>query len=95
MYGMTSYPRLSIQPFLRKGYETRVVREGYEDLVRGNDEKMKQPPYNNTTVSKDITIADPAFLKTLRFGDGTLLRDGTFGRHEGRSLRGRYIVRIG
>ena len=56
---------------------------------------MQLPPYDNTPISKDVTIADPGFLKTLRFGDGTLLRDGTFDHSGGRSLKGRYIIRIG
>ena len=56
---------------------------------------MKLPPYDNTPVSKDVTITDPGFLKTLRFGDGTLLRDGTFDHSGGRSLKGRYIIRVG
>ena len=81
--------------YLHRGCETWIVREGYEGLVRGNDENVKLPPYDNTTVSKDVEIADPEFLKTLRFGDGTLLRDGTFGHSGGRTLKGRYIIRVG
>ena len=100
----SSYPRhdsptlLSahlILHLLHRGCETWVVREGYEGLVRGNDENVQLPPYDNTPVSKDVTIADPGFLKTLRFGDGTLLRDGTYGHSGGRSLKGRYIIRVG
>ena len=56
---------------------------------------MKLPPYDNTPISKDVTIADPEFLKSLRFGDGTLLRDGTYGHYGGRSLKGRHIIRVG
>lgn len=56
---------------------------------------MHLPPYDNIPISKDVKIADPEFLKTLRFGDGTLLRDGTYGHHGGRSLKGRYIIRVG
>lgn len=89
---------LSTHPFLRlprRGCETWVVREGYEGLVRGNDENVHLPPYDNTPMTKGVTIADPDFLKTLRFGDGTLLRDGTFDHSGGRSLKGRYIIRVG
>jgi 6-phosphofructokinase 1 len=103
---VTSYPvlqpphpylstHLFLPPPLPRGCETWVVREGYEGLVRGNDENVHLPPYDNTPILKDVTIADPEFLKTLRFGDGTLLRDGTFGHYCGRSLQGRYIVRVG
>ena len=56
---------------------------------------MSLPPYDNIPTSKDVSIADPDFLKTLRFGDGTLLRDGTYGHSGGRSLKGRYIIRVG
>ena len=63
--------------------------------MRGNEENVQLPPYDNTPISNDVTIADPAFLKTLRFGDGTLLRDGTFDHSGGRSLKGRYIIRVG
>jgi 6-phosphofructokinase 1 len=80
---------------LHRGCETWVVREGYEGLVRGNEENVVLPPYDNTPISKDVPIAHPEFLKTLRFGDGTLLRDGTYVHHGGRSLKGRYIIQVG
>ena len=35
------------------------------------------------------------FLHNLRFGDGDLLRDGTSEFLGGRTLKGRYIVRVG
>ena len=56
---------------------------------------MSLPPYDNIPTSKDVSITDPGFLKTLRFGDGTLLRDGTYGHCDGRTLKGRYIIRVG
>ncbi|KAF9790704.1 phosphofructokinase domain-containing protein [Thelephora terrestris] len=93
--GMNAVVRGVVRAGIVKGCETWVVREGYEGLVRGNDENVQLPPYDNTTILKDVTIADPEFLNTLRFGDGTLLRDGTFGHNCGRSLRGRYIIRVG
>lgn len=34
-------------------------------------------------------------MENLRFGDGDLLRDGTGDHHHGRTLKGRYIVRVG
>jgi hypothetical protein len=40
-------------------------------------------------------VHDPAFISNLRFGDGKLLRDGTADFSDGRSLQGRYIVRVG
>lgn len=43
----------------------------------------------------DIEIRNPAFINNLRFGDGALLRDGTGDNTGGRTLKGRYIVRVG
>ncbi|KAF9790837.1 phosphofructokinase-domain-containing protein [Thelephora terrestris] len=93
--GMNALVRGVVRAGIVKGCETWVVREGYEGLVRGNDENVQLPPHDNTTTLKDVTIANPEFLNTLRFGDGTLLRDGTFGHHCGRSLKERYVIRVG
>jgi 6-phosphofructokinase 1 len=35
------------------------------------------------------------FINSLRFGDGDLLRDGTGDHAGGRTLKGRYIVKVG
>lgn len=78
-----------------RGCETWVVREGYEGLVLGNAENVTLPPYDNTPMSRDVKMAEPEFLQSLRFGDGTLLRDGTLDHSNGRSLKGRYIIRVG
>ena len=83
-----------------RGWETWIVREGYEGLVRGNTD----PP---TTSTLDDPVADPSarqrvrggkatnFIANLRFGDGDLLRDGTGDHCSGQTLKGRYIVRAG
>jgi 6-phosphofructokinase 1 len=77
-----------------RGCETWIVREGYEGLVRGNaDGDAPDPPDLATTL--DVEISDPSFINNLRFGDGALLLDGTGDRTGGRSLKGRYIVRVG
>jgi hypothetical protein len=69
------------------------VREGYEGLVRGNSEgraeKVSLPPHH------PVHIKDESFMYNLRFGDGELLKDGTSDLPSGRSLKGRYIVRVG
>jgi 6-phosphofructokinase 1 len=69
-----------------------VVREGYEGLVRGNTD-----PDEKNTPEVDATKEDQPtnLLHNLRFGDGDLLRDGTSEVVGGRSLKGRYIVRVG
>jgi len=77
-----------------RGCETWIVREGYEGLVRGNtDGEAPNAPDLATTL--DVKIRDPSFINNLRFGDGALLRDGTGDRTGGRTLKGRYIVRVG
>lgn len=75
-----------------------VVREGYEGLVRGNTEytqthgEVPPPaPMKDDLVSKDGT----SIANDLRFGDGSLLRDGACDYAGGRTLNGRYIVRVG
>jgi 6-phosphofructokinase 1 len=78
----------------RRGCETWIVREGYEGLVRGNaDAEAFSSPELATTL--DVEIREPSFIKNLRFGDGALLRDGTGDHAGGRTLKGRYIVRVG
>lgn len=37
----------------------------------------------------------PDLIHSLRFGDGALLKDGTGDHASGRTLKGRYIVRVG
>lgn len=76
------------------------MREGYEGLVRGNSEaeeagQTEHPSALNAQVPT-AHAHDPSFTQNLRFGDGELLRDGTADFiSEGRSLQGRYIVRVG
>jgi 6-phosphofructokinase 1 len=62
--------------------------------VRGNAEaEAYSAPELATTL--DVEIRNPAFINNLRFGDGALLRDGTGDNTGGRTLKGRYIVRVG
>ncbi|KAG6879116.1 6-phosphofructokinase, alpha subunit [Termitomyces sp. T32_za158] len=75
-----------------------VVREGYEGLVRGNTEYSQTHgvdppavPLKDDVVSQD----EKAVINNLRFGDGSLLRDGACDYAGGRTLNGRYIVRVG
>lgn len=87
-----------------------VVREGYEGLVRGNQEDTEGKKINAATideVERELEVAEETILKNtkthpdhnllhnLRFGDGDLLRDGTSEFTGGRTLKGRYIVRVG
>jgi 6-phosphofructokinase 1 len=83
----------NIHTHTNRGCETWIVREGYEGLVRGNADAEAPAPELATTL--DVEIRDPAFINNLRFGDGALLRDGTGDNTGGRTLKGRYIVRVG
>lgn len=83
-----------------RGCETYVVREGYEGLVRGNSEAgSATPPHlkeqHRTHSTTDLERETESFVNNLRFGDGDLLRDGTSDHPLGRTLKGRYIVRVG
>lgn len=71
-----------------------VVREGYEGLVRGNSDEHKVEK-EEAPLHKEVQIKDEGFIHNLRFGDGELLRDGTADHPTGRTLKGRYIVRVG
>jgi 6-phosphofructokinase 1 len=89
-----------------RGCEMWVVREGYEGLVRGNiDAGEKKDQEANTDAIKEalpevdhvkeLPRAEANLLHNLRFGDGDLLKDGASEVAGGRSLKGRYIVRVG
>ena len=80
------------------GCEAFVVREGYEGLVRGNKDAVEE---SIDAVSPPSGERDN-FIANLRFGYGPLLRDGEADCEDesermgtGRTLKGRYIVRVG
>lgn len=52
-------------------------------------------PHAELDTTAPAEVRDPSFIQNLRFGDGELLRDGTGDYPGGRSLKGRYIVRVG
>lgn len=79
-----------------------VVREGYEGLVRGNADGLRVDPviiHNLEQIIQKPSLIqndpDKNLLHNLRFGDGDLLKDGTSEWVGGRTLKGRYIVRVG
>ncbi|EGN98711.1 hypothetical protein SERLA73DRAFT_89685 [Serpula lacrymans var. lacrymans S7.3] len=92
--GMNAVVRSVVRAGILKGCETWIVREGYEGLVRGNVDAQnvnKDPP----TIPLPLNGADADLINNLRFGDGELLLDGTGDHPGGRTLIGRYIVRVG
>ncbi|KAF5371823.1 hypothetical protein D9615_009575 [Tricholomella constricta] len=95
--GMNAVVRSVVKTGILKGCEMWVVREGYEGLVRGNTE-YRQATGMDAPTPNDGSIPDgptPNILSSLRFGDGKLLKDGTGDYLGGRTLKGRYIVRVG
>ncbi|KAI0293751.1 6-phosphofructokinase [Russula brevipes] len=92
--GMNAVVRAVVKAGILKGCETWIVREGYEGLVRGNIDAEPLISHQLST-TLDVDIRDPTFITNLRFGDGALLRDGTGDHAGGRTLKGRYIVRVG
>ena len=80
---------------MRRGCETWVVREGYEGLVRGNGDEQQKAEKPALSPHQNVRVRDESFVHNLRFGDGELLRDGTSDHPTGRTLKGRYIVRVG
>ncbi|KAH9945161.1 6-phosphofructokinase [Epithele typhae] len=103
--GMNAVVRAVVKAAILKGCETWIVREGYEGLVRGNStdvHKSGEPHKHSHSVSvtsprvKAFEGSDAeSFVHNLRYGDGELLRDGTGDHPGGRTLKGRYIVRVG
>ncbi|KII89933.1 hypothetical protein PLICRDRAFT_91074 [Plicaturopsis crispa FD-325 SS-3] len=95
--GMNATVRAVVKAGILKGCETWVVREGYEGLVRGNGEAICSPPSikNEVPAAHHISPDDPSLVHNLRFGDGELLLDGAADHVGGRTLKGRYIVRVG
>ncbi|KAI0065093.1 6-phosphofructokinase [Artomyces pyxidatus] len=92
--GMNAVVRAIVKGGILKNCETWIVREGYEGLVRGNAD-AEAPTSVAMPPAVDVKVRDPAFVEHLRFGDGELLRDGTGDHPGGRTLKGRYIVRVG
>ncbi|KAI0309918.1 phosphofructokinase domain-containing protein [Amylostereum chailletii] len=94
--GMNAAVRAVVKGGILRGCDTWIVREGYEGLVRGNDDavvhNLAPRHFHQTT---EVKVRDPAFVENLRFGDGAVLHDGTADLADGRSLHGRYIVRVG
>ncbi|KAH9903055.1 6-phosphofructokinase [Cubamyces lactineus] len=94
--GMNAVVRAVVKTAIIKGCETWIVREGYEGLVRGNTEGHRHTySLEKGTSSPRLKEHQDDFVHNLRYGDGELLKDGTGDHPGGRTLRGRYIVRVG
>lgn len=77
------------------------MREGYEGLVRGNIDAPKRKVVFDSAKPSSSSIEEDEedrLINNLRFGDGGLLREGegdAVDHPGGRSLKGRYIIRVG
>jgi 6-phosphofructokinase 1 len=97
--GMNAAVRAVVKAGITKGCETYVVREGYEGLVRGN----QNPPPDRSDALLDVECVPPglegvSLIHNLRFGDGELLRQGEGDAKDlpvENTLKGRYIIRVG
>ncbi|KAJ6513255.1 phosphofructokinase domain-containing protein [Mycena sanguinolenta] len=96
--GMNAVVRTVVKAAILKGCEAWIVREGYEGLVRGNTEAEAESESNHIPPSAHHSDFPPAatnIINNLRFGYGELLKDGTGDYASGKTLKGRYIVRVG
>ncbi|KAF5367424.1 hypothetical protein D9758_003678 [Tetrapyrgos nigripes] len=95
--GMNAVVRAVVKAGILKGCETWVVREGYEGLVRGNTEAApkSEPSKTSQNLPANYRNTNINLIQNLRFGDGDLLKDGTGDFIGGRTIKGRYIVRVG
>ncbi|CAE6461865.1 unnamed protein product [Rhizoctonia solani] len=98
--GMNAAVRAVVKGGISKGCEMWVVREGYEGLVRGNAEAAPPtiPLESCTAGTVSSQVAELPFVKSLRFGDGELFKQGegdAEDRPDKKTLKGRYIVKVG
>ncbi|BGP01179.1 6-phosphofructokinase, alpha subunit [Rhodotorula toruloides] len=97
--GMNAAVRAVVKMAIARGCEAYVVREGWEGLVRGNQDATAhaETPATSPPLAGAPTSIDPETSKKKRggfvatYGEGELLKEG-----EGeQTLRGRYIIRVG
>lgn len=101
--GMNAAVRSVVKMAISKGCHAYVIREGWEGLVRGNDEEIdreqshrsRTPPssmFHGASGHGATPNARPKFVPT--YGEGELLKEGV-SEAENEGLKGRYIVRVG
>ncbi|GJJ08561.1 hypothetical protein Clacol_002780 [Clathrus columnatus] len=98
--GMNAVVRAVVRIGIIKGCETYIIREGYEGLVRGNTHSQDTKPLCKTEFTLDYQVAIPQVIDNLRFGYGSLLKNGEGDIDEQgiattKTLKGKYIVRVG
>lgn len=101
--GMNAAVRSVVKMAIFKGCHAYVIREGWEGLVRGNDEDQgsNPTPHQESLDAGPESLAQPRsagkagkvkFVPT--YGEGELLKEGV-SEAETVGLKGRYIVRVG
>lgn len=98
--GMNAAVRAVVKAGISKDCEMWVVREGYEGLVRGNAEAAPPTIPLEDCMAGQVPdkVAQLQFVKSLRFGDGELFKQGegdAEDRPDKKTLKGRYIVKVG
>ncbi|GAA5921416.1 hypothetical protein JCM3775_003039 [Rhodotorula graminis] len=95
--GMNAAVRAVVKMAIARGCEAFVVREGWEGLVRGNEESAhvetnaSSPPLAGAPVATDAAPEKRRGGFVATYGEGELLKEG-----EGeQTLKGRYIIRVG
>ncbi|CAG8577502.1 9622_t:CDS:10 [Acaulospora colombiana] len=94
--GMNAAVRAVVKQAIVRGCETYIVREGYEGLVRGNEEAVGSNDESGYVTPPNGESR--GVEANLRFGYGSLLKDGESDSVDtpgAKSLKGRYIVRVG
>lgn len=102
--GMNAAVRSVVKMAIFKGCHAYVIREGWEGLVRGNDEDQgsNPTPHEESLDAGPESLAQPRSEKKKSnkvkfvptYGEGELLKEGV-SEAETVGLKGRYIVRVG
>nr|XP_018265423.1 6-phosphofructokinase [Kwoniella dejecticola CBS 10117]OBR87581.1 6-phosphofructokinase [Kwoniella dejecticola CBS 10117] len=102
--GMNAAVRAVVRQSIARGCQAYIIREGWEGLVRGNTSEPTPAPTPRRTPSASATqspslqpLSSNKNVSFSSFGFGELLKDGAGegDDEKGRSLKGRYIVRVG
>ncbi|CAO1630563.1 unnamed protein product [Sympodiomycopsis kandeliae] len=105
--GMNAAVRSVVKMAIFRGCQAYVIREGWEGLVRGNDDDrgthtpvleadsnpdVLEAAFASTSSGRKQSKPRPRFVPT--YGEGELLKEGV-SEAENLGLKGRYIIRVG
>ncbi|CAO1618941.1 unnamed protein product [Jaminaea pallidilutea] len=95
--GMNAAVRSVVKMAIFRGCHAYVIREGWEGLVRGNDEETEiSDAWDSAGLEKNPEQGQqkPRSKFVPTYGEGELLKEGV-SEAENVGLKGRYIVRVG